>query len=97
MSRARDRLFAHLAELGVETTTIDHPPVFTVEEAARYTGHLPGARTKNLFLEDREGGLWLVVCRGGEREGWENPPPPLPPQPRGCVSASRSGCPRSSE
>ncbi len=63
MSAARDRLFAHLAELGIETETIEHPPVFTVEEAARHTGHLPGAHTKNLFLEDREGGLWLVVCR----------------------------------
>ncbi len=63
MSQARDRLFAHLAELGIETETVEHPPVFTVEEAARHTGHLPGAQTKNLFLEDRKGGLWLVVCR----------------------------------
>ena len=63
MTRAADRLFAVLEELGIAAETFTHPPVFTVEEAERHTGHLPGARTKNLFLEDRKGGLWLVVCR----------------------------------
>ena len=66
MSQARDRLFACLAELGIETETREHPPVYTVAEAERHTGHLPGAHTKNLFLEDRKGGPWLVVCRADQ-------------------------------
>lgn len=62
MSMTPDELLAFLAELGIETTTYSHPPVFTVEEAQQYTAHLPGGHTKNLFLEDRTGGLWLVSC-----------------------------------
>lgn len=62
MPMTPDELLAFLAELGIETTTYSHPPVFTVEEAQQYTAHLPGGHTKNLFLEDRTGGLWLVSC-----------------------------------
>lgn len=62
MPMTPEALLAFLAELGIETTTHRHPPVFTVEEAARYTAHLPGGHTKNLFLEDRSGKLWLVSC-----------------------------------
>lgn len=42
--------------------TIEHPPVYTVEEARAQTGHLPGAHCKNLFLKDKKGALWLVTC-----------------------------------
>lgn len=62
MALTPDELLAFLAELGIVPTTHRHPPVFTVEEAARWTAHLPGGHTKNLFLEDRGGGLWLVSC-----------------------------------
>jgi Ala-tRNA(Pro) deacylase len=62
MPLAPDELLAFLAGLGIATTTHRHPPVFTVEEAAVHTAHLPGGHTKNLFLEDRGGGLWLVTC-----------------------------------
>jgi Ala-tRNA(Pro) deacylase len=62
MARTPEELLAFLAELGIATTTYHHPPVFTVEEAAVHTAHLPGGHTKNLFLEDRGGGLWLVSC-----------------------------------
>lgn len=59
---AIERLLARLAELGIEHETVRHPAVFTVEESAVHTAHLPGGHTKNLFLEDRRGGLWLVSC-----------------------------------
>ena len=55
-------LFARLAELGIEVRTVEHPPVFTVEEARRHRGNLPGTFTKNLFLRDKKGAMWLVVC-----------------------------------
>jgi Ala-tRNA(Pro) deacylase len=55
-------LLARLAELGIATRTVEHPPVFTVEEARRHCGDLPGTHTKSLFLRDKKGAMWLVVC-----------------------------------
>lgn len=63
MLRTRDEILAHLASLGIETSTVDHPQVFTVEEARAHTHHLPGGHCKNLFLKDKKGALWLVTCR----------------------------------
>src|SRR5258708_11696771 len=56
-------LKARLDALEITTRTHAHAPVFTVEEARALRGALPGTHTKNLFLEDRRGGLWLVVAR----------------------------------
>lgn len=55
-------LFRTLDELGIETETVRHPPVFTVEESKALRGDLAGAHTKNLFLKDKKGRLWLVVA-----------------------------------
>jgi len=52
-----------LAGLGIRTRTAHHPPVFTVEEARALRGELSGCHTKNLFVRDRKGVMWLVVCR----------------------------------
>jgi len=62
MPKTRADLFAYLDSLQIAHVTIEHPPVFTVEEAQQHTHHLPGGHTKNLFLEDKTGGLWLVTC-----------------------------------
>jgi Ala-tRNA(Pro) deacylase len=56
-------LYARLSALGIAWQTHAHVPVFTVEEARNLRGQLPGTHTKNLFLEDKRGGLWLVVAR----------------------------------
>jgi Ala-tRNA(Pro) deacylase len=53
---------AALADLGVATTTVDHAPVFTVEEAQALRGQIRGAHTKNLFLKDKKDRLFLVVA-----------------------------------
>ena len=58
-----DGLLARLAALGIATRTVEHPPVFTVEEARRHRGDLPGTHTKSLFLRDKKDAMWLVVCR----------------------------------
>lgn len=58
-----DDLLARLAELGIATRTRRHPPVFTVEEAKRLRGDIPGVHCKNLLLADHKGRLWLVVAR----------------------------------
>jgi Ala-tRNA(Pro) deacylase len=56
-------LYERLSALGIAWRTFAHAPVFTVEEAARVHGDMPGGHTKNLFLKDKKGGLWLVVLR----------------------------------
>lgn len=56
-----DELFAHLDELGIAHYTVDHPPVFTVDEAKALRGSLPGGNCKSLFLENKKGRMWLVV------------------------------------
>lgn len=57
-----ESLLAELDRLGIESETFDHPPVFTVEEAKALRGDLPGAHTKNLFVRDKKGTMWLVVA-----------------------------------
>ncbi len=56
-------LLSRLTNLGIEVQTIEHEPVFTVEEAQAHRGKLQGAHTKNLFLRDKKKRMWLVVCR----------------------------------
>ena len=57
-----EQLLQRLTELGIGHRTFEHPPVLTVEEARRHTAHLPGGHCKSLFLKDKQGGLWLLVC-----------------------------------
>ena len=61
-------LLARLAALGIASRTVEHPPVFTVEEAARYKGDLPGAHTKNLFLRDKPGKTMWLLCVRADRD-----------------------------
>lgn len=62
MPATPDDLFALLDRLGIETTTVSHPPLFTVEQSRELRGQIPGAHTKNLFLIDRKERLFLVVA-----------------------------------
>ncbi|MGI9434863.1 MAG: prolyl-tRNA synthetase associated domain-containing protein [Geminicoccaceae bacterium] len=62
-----EQLFAILDEMSIEHSTIEHPPVFTVDEAKVHTAHLPGGHCKSLFLKDKKGGLWLLVCLEARR------------------------------
>ena len=67
MATDRAGLLRRLDQLGIAHTTFEHPPVYTVEEAERHTGHIPGGHCKNLFLKDRKGGLWLLICLNQRR------------------------------
>ena len=42
MPATRDDLMAMLARLGIATVTVEHPPLFTVEEAQALRGEVPG-------------------------------------------------------
>ncbi len=57
---SREDFLAFLAQIGVATTTYDHPAVFTVGESEMIKLEMPGAHTKNLFLKDAKDQLWLV-------------------------------------
>jgi Ala-tRNA(Pro) deacylase len=61
---SRQALFAFFDAHGVAHTTVDHAPVFRVEEGAEIKAALPGGHTKNLFLKDAKGQLWLVCALG---------------------------------
>ena len=62
MAWTRETLLDHLAQLGIETETVDHPPLHTVEESQALRGDIPGGHTKNLFLKCKKGTLWLITA-----------------------------------
>ena len=55
-------LFESLGRLGIDTDTVEHPPVFTVDEAKEHRGELDGVHIKNLFLRNKKKKMWLVVA-----------------------------------
>ena len=57
-----ENLFQRLRELGIAYETAHHPPVFTVEEAQAARSEMTGGHTKNLFLRNKKGRMWLLVC-----------------------------------
>ena len=67
MPATPDDLFAWLDCLGIEHSTVTHPPFFTVEEGRPWHHKIPGLHCKNLFIKDRKGGIWLVVMPGDKR------------------------------
>jgi Ala-tRNA(Pro) deacylase len=62
MPKTREELMSRLSELGIGVSTIDHEPVFTVAESERLHREIPGGHTKNLFLKDAKGQIWLIVA-----------------------------------
>jgi hypothetical protein len=65
MPTKRERLFARLEELGIGSTTVEHEPMFTVEQSQALRGSLPGAHTKNLFRADKDWRQVLNRRQGG--------------------------------
>ncbi|MBO6901021.1 MAG: prolyl-tRNA synthetase associated domain-containing protein [Rhizobiaceae bacterium] len=61
MALSRDDLLDYLGSLGIETTTHDHPPLFTVSQSEALRGDIPGGHTKNLFLKDKKGSYFLLT------------------------------------
>ena len=61
MPASPEDLLAFLAALGIETETVDHPPLFTVEDSRTLRGEILGGHTKNLFVKDKKGRLFLLV------------------------------------
>ena len=62
MPATRAELLAFLDDLGIASTTHDHEAVFTVSESTEVHDRMPGGHTKNLFLKDKKGRIFLVVA-----------------------------------
>jgi len=56
-----DDLIAYLGSLGIATTTVEHPPLHTVEQSRALRGDIPGGHVKNLFVKDKKSRLFLIV------------------------------------
>lgn len=57
-----DDLFTRLDALDIAHATVRHRPVFTVEEGADVKAQMPGGHTKNLFLKDKRGAIFLLCA-----------------------------------
>ena len=60
-------LSAYLDNLAIRHQTIEHPPMFTVEDGLSWHDKIPGLSCKNLFLKDKKDRLWLVVMPAMKR------------------------------
>jgi Ala-tRNA(Pro) deacylase len=56
-------LLDRLSALGIKTETVEHEPVFTVAESKSVKEQVPGAHSKNLFVKDKKGRLFLITAR----------------------------------
>ena len=61
-AKSRADLFAYLDAHGWAHRTVDHEAVFTVEESRGLKADLPGGHSKNLFLKDKKGALFLAIA-----------------------------------
>jgi Ala-tRNA(Pro) deacylase len=62
MPSTPEDLFAFLDRLGIPHPTVTHAPLFTVEQSQAMRGTIPGGHTKNLFLKDKKGALFLITA-----------------------------------
>mgnify|MGYP001176856175 CR=1 FL=1 len=67
MPAGRQQLFDRLSALAITTTTCEHPAVFTVAQSTAIERAIPGGHTKNLFLVDAKGAMFLVVAESDTR------------------------------
>jgi Ala-tRNA(Pro) deacylase len=67
MPASRADLFAYLDRLGIAHSTIEHPPLHTVEESQALRGEIPGGHSKNLFVKDKKSRVFIVTAREDAR------------------------------
>jgi Ala-tRNA(Pro) deacylase len=59
-------LYRLLQTIGIPYERVEHPPVFTYEEAEAQVPALAGVHTKNLFLRDGKGRRHFLVVVGSQ-------------------------------
>ena len=68
----RQSLLAQLDAWEIATQTVDHEPLFTVEQSTKVHRQVEGAHTKNLFLKDKKGALFLVTAEHATQVNLKN-------------------------
>jgi Ala-tRNA(Pro) deacylase len=61
MPATPEDLFAYLDRLAVATDTVEHPPLFRVEDSVAFRGDIAGGHAKNLFVKDKKSRVFLLV------------------------------------
>ena len=61
LAATAEDVLALFASLGIQHQTTVHEPLYTVEEAKTVSYDEPGAHTKNLFLRNKKGRMFLLV------------------------------------
>ncbi|MGT2730734.1 prolyl-tRNA synthetase associated domain-containing protein [Streptococcus oralis] len=56
-----------LQELGIAYNVVDHPPVFTTEQADSYIEGMEGVRTKSMFLTNRKKTQYYLLIMGDKK------------------------------
>ena len=61
-------IYAILNKLNIIYEKIDHPAVYTVDEAEKHTGSIKGTHNKSIFLRNKKGDkYYLVITIGSKR------------------------------
>ena len=61
MIESEEELLEYLRQHEIPYQRIEHPPVFTCDEAERYRPRFSSVSTKNLFLEDKHSNPFLLM------------------------------------
>ena len=56
-----------LHELGITFDVVEHPPVFTTEQADSYIEGMEGVRTKSMFLTNRKKTQYYLLIMGDKK------------------------------
>ena len=68
MIRTESELLQYIDQKAIPYRRVEHPPVYTCEEAERLRPDTPGVSTKNLFLCDKKAhNFYLVVTECAKR------------------------------
>jgi Ala-tRNA(Pro) deacylase len=65
MPATPEELIAYLESLAIPTQTVEHPPLFRVEDSVAFRGDITGGHAKNLFVKDKKSRLFLLVLEEG--------------------------------
>lgn len=60
-------IYDFLKQLDITYERMDHPPVYTTDQAALVRPDFPGFPTKNLFLRNKKGDRHILVVVGHEK------------------------------
>ena len=60
--KTSDELLQFLTDLDIAHETHEHEALMTVEQSQALRGSIDGLHSKNLFLKNKKGALWLVVA-----------------------------------